>query len=977
MTESFSYNEINESLPILLGGEDVMEEDEAIAFETSVPIEPLTTSDELISKILASPYPHHITGPTSSRFRNALSRINTNPYDVEAWQALMTEAHACWRGIQLAVHNLDSDTHARLDWIESCYGNLLKVFPYATAYWETVIEILLAQSARVGEENGPFIDYGQTFRARQSELKLERIFRDLLGIEMNGTQLLGSHLGGMCTSSVEIWLLYVKKRIRDANRQPIQGPDEKARVVRENTIQAYEVAIEYTSFVQNNHLIWKQYLTYVKSWVPNQAQAENALSQSQMVQLRSIYKRLVTHPMLGLDQLWQEYEAFERSQNEALALALLGECAPKYQHARSVYLDRNRVYNFVDLQMNRLSTPPVDLEDEDYAGKLVEEHRLLSLWKKRCAYERTNPERLGQDELIHRIRQAYKDFVCTFTLYPEAWHTWSTWELLQTGTHKESTKVECSIAVLQLAQVHIQDCTLLVYAESQVLELYSDQPDSCIAVMERFLEKYPNTLGYVLFQQMIRRYKGKDEARSVFAKARRVLKYIGDNNEGVSGEKTEEIKDSETDDQGVASSSILTGTNHHRMVTNRLDPAICSSSNDIEPPQKSQEDGDIETSGETETKVIPGPITWQLYAAHATMEHRLNHSATTAARVYELGLRKHGSFLTNAQYVLRYAQLLLELQDTENLRALLTRAVAACEADGNKGDAAAALWDMTLRFESIMSGSDPRNIALLKTVERRRHAALYGPEMEDVATGSLSSGNDVIQVSGQKISISEQLIRTEGYDVSSSIVSGFSRAVNVLEVMGLWGSDVSILGRRKKRLFNANDDELRAGSKSDASFQRRLNFQKQLEAGESIDSFIGTDSISKLSSARERLVGTGITTTGPSSAAALAIQQSPEWLRPLLNCLPASRLRTAILGKPPLHLVEMALSTLRSSTLPADRPTDILEGSIPRKRTLEEGDDSEDENDTVGGIGGGYGNQFRARQKARIDATSGISNGTY
>jgi hypothetical protein len=39
----------------------------------------------------------------------------------------------------------------------------------------------------------------------------------------------------------------------------------------------------------------------------------------------------------------------------------------------------------------------------------------------------------------------------------------------------------------------------------------------------------------------------------------------------------------------------------------------------------------------------------------------------------------------------------------------------------------------------------------------------------------------------QKAAIAEQLIRSEGYDVSLRIVDGMSRTLDVLEVMTLWG----------------------------------------------------------------------------------------------------------------------------------------------------------------------------------------------
>jgi cleavage stimulation factor subunit 3 len=180
----------------------------------------------------------------------------------------------------------------------------------------------------------------------------------------------------MCSSSVELWLLYVRKRVRDATRHAATLPsiDERDDFVRQATIGAYELAVSHASFVFNNHLLWKQYLNFVKSWIPNPAlNTDHGLAQKQMVQLRSVYQRLVTHPMTGLDQLWQEYEAFERGQSEHLATALIAEYAPKYQHARSVYLERNRVYNVADLQVTRLETPPVDESDEDYSASMIDE----------------------------------------------------------------------------------------------------------------------------------------------------------------------------------------------------------------------------------------------------------------------------------------------------------------------------------------------------------------------------------------------------------------------------------------------------------------------------------------------------------------------------------------------------------------------------------------------------------------------------
>jgi hypothetical protein len=191
--------------------------------------------------------------------------------------------------------------------------------------------------------------------------------------------------------------------------------------------------------------------------------------------------------------------------------------------------------------------------------------------------------------------------------------------------------------------------------------------------------------------------------------------------------------------------------------------------------------------------------------------------------------------------------------------------------------------------------------------------------------------------------------------------------------MGLWGRDDMVTNRRRKNASGSDSEDWSAGGKSDASYQRRLNYQKMLEAGESTETALGLDTGSKLLSARERLqAGTG-SQGAQSSAVAVAIQQAPEWLRPLLLLLPASRLRMAILAPPPPHMVELALTSLRSSTLPTERPVDNGDGVIPRKRKLEGGDDSDDDDDDA--VGGGYGSQFRARQRARQMGLAGQQNG--
>lgn len=941
-------------LALFASHEDAADEDEDLPMQ-ELGVAAAVSSDKLIDQIISpSPFPQHNAGPTSARFRNALSRITENPTtDAEAWQALMTEASASYRSIP-NLHSHDADTHAKLDWVESCYGMLLRYFPFATNYLVSIVEILLAQSARVGEPQGPLRDFGidTSSRAMRCEAKIERIFQETLGVVFSPTDgpdlqnqsssavasAISESLGGMCSWVVQLWLLYIRKVTRDATRKAAgMPPDDRAKHVREETKNAYERAINSAGFSYSNHLLWKQYLDFVKSWLPDPKQTtDHALAQQQQIQLRSVYQRLITHPMTGLDQLWQEYELYEKSQGEALAQALAAEFAPKYQHARSVYLERNRVYSEGELHLGRLATAPVTDSEEDYELKMEEEYKLLSTWKKRCSYERTNPERLNPAELAVRIRAAYKELVSVLTHHPECWHMWSMWELYGL----ESKRPESAIAILRLAQDNIPDCTLLAQAESDIIELHLNKADECLAVFERFIERSPNTLAFVLYERLVRRYKGINEARGVFANARRVLRDSDaknvsamDSQEKSGEEKGEAPLTFKKEDVDPVGSSV----------TNRLDPSVGLS--------KGKEENTPAT--EDVSSASKGRVTWHLYASHAAIEHRVNKKPAVAARIYELGLRKHASFLTKPPYVFRYASLLLELSDTMNLRALLSRAVAAAKADG-KEDITAMLWDMSLAFEGLVSGDDPSSAESVFKIEQQRREALLGAEVEDVATGGFVGIGTTALVGSQKTTIADLLLRSEGYNTSSMIVNGMGRLVDVLEVSGVWGSGESELGSIRQKLKGQEKDEEISGGDSDITYHKRLKYHSRKAAGMSSEA--QGDFGQKLS-ARERLQAGG--QVGGQSAMTLAIQQMPEWIRSLLLLLPASKLRFSVVAKPAPHVTELALSTLRQNELPAERPAD---GSTNGKRKLDDDSDDEDK----GTKGGGYGNAFRARQRARL-----------
>lgn len=1115
-----STEEVTTKKSILLQGaddEEDVEEDQDVEMQmasaaaaSSYNASSANNSSALLSQIVSpSPFHHHNDVATADRYRSALIRVNANPSsDVEAWEAIMNECMSLYRTQLLPLLGLERNNHKqifqsnpsstnlvvsrdpeleqKLDWVESCHGNLLKFFPYGVNYIITAVETLLARSALPfeslagGEDDfsyGGIVNWhsGMAESQRLASAKIDVLFEAALGVKMDGSPKpisismgieqkseeddvvkvdeekaedeerlhVMETLAGMCSSSVELWLLYIRKRTRDAKREALlhhssQSVDpmnpsqpiikltqEGEELIRTWVTGAYETALTHgAAFVYNNHLVWKQYLTYVKSWnifSPNRpgealAGIDHTLASKQKELLRSIYQRIITLPMLGLDGLWMEYEAFEKAQSEQLAAALIAENQPKYQHARSVYLERNRVYSIHDLKFGRLATPPIDynffdtdgvkkdIDEEEYSSKMKEECELLAKWKRRCGYERTNPERLLPTELAARVRQCYKDAICCFMRHVEVWHEWSSWELLNTGsstggdtitTPMKSRNMQLAVGVLSIGEMHIPDSTLLAFAHCQILENQEinqsksvgiSPGEKAISVMNDFCTRSGNTLGFVLLQRMVRKYRGIKEARATFATARRQLRVRTEDKIKVSrGENVanavNEANPSETVNE--ENSPLLQdkdkGVIPRKMVRSRDE---FNNEND-------QNDLDVLESSSSHSK--NGYITWHLYASHANIEHRMNSSPKVAARIYELGLRKHRTFLSTPEYVLQYCSLLLELHDEENLRALLARAISACEEDNEfdsdesdkkivaaRRAAQKPLWDMMLKFETTFSSRDG-NTKAVQSIEARRRKALYGANYEDVSGANAIRDSDV-GIGAQKASLNETLIRTDGYDTCSRIANGLDRLVDYLEISGILGQDTasSAMFILSSILPGSlwNDDG--AGSLSDASFRRRKNFLEKMSSFEGLSfsatgTGVGASSSGRLSSAKERLAQSAAQLQNTSVMA--AVQASPEWIRGMLMLLPATIRNYR--GKAPPHLIEAALAQIRENSLPATRPMNDNENvtsnngdSKKRMRSSEDGGDSSDDEPSTNT---GYGS-FRARQKARIIGSAADGN---
>lgn len=270
-------------------------------------------------------------------------------------------------------------------------------------------------------------------------------------------------------------------------------------------------------------------------------------------------------------------------------------------------------------------------------------------------------------------------------------------------------------------------------------------------------------------------------------------------------------------------------------------------------------------------------------------------------------------------------------------------------------------------------------------------------------------------------------MRNDGYDVSSRIANGLDRMVDSLEITGLLRGTSShawsfaSVTAMSAGLWNNDGQDDEATGPTDASLIRRMRFQRATQALNLALAATGKTTTSAMTT-----IHASSTTTTSSyinkdnrfmNAAAAAAQQqqqqqqqaqiqaaiqaSPDWLRPLLHMLPLLSRRTGLTNtstKPPPHMIEMTLASLRKHQLPAVRPVDTPSSKTTKnnhktnsldtptdmmnnKRKLQDInamngggadlDSSDDEDNAMNAmVAGGYGAQFRSRQRARLMTTA-------
>lgn len=203
--------------------------------------------------------------------------------------------------------------------------------------------------------------------------------------------------------SVSLWRSYLTvKKINTIDKiSNVPSQVEQYMQARSSYETAFDKAIENVGFSIDSFDIWRAYIDFVKTW-GEQSMVE-AIKKT--AGLRKLYQRALCTPMEGaVDHLWNEYEAFEKTNGDPTSLdQQLQDLNRKFLHAKSICRERKRMVT--SIVFDRLAVPPTNSSAE---------MNQLGQWNDWIRFEMGNPDNLSPNLLKDILRLVYGQCLCCF-----------------------------------------------------------------------------------------------------------------------------------------------------------------------------------------------------------------------------------------------------------------------------------------------------------------------------------------------------------------------------------------------------------------------------------------------------------------------------------------------------------------------------------------------------------------------------------
>ncbi|GAA5924269.1 cleavage polyadenylation factor subunit RNA14 [Sporobolomyces koalae] len=551
------------------------------------------------------------TKPTSSLSRVAqlTQRVEKNPLDGEAQLALLQEVEA----------------KGDLERTREVYEKFLNTFPDASQQWISYCDLEL--------QHGNFSE-------------VESIFSRCLRI----------------STSVDLWRFYLDyiRRINpiDSNNQ------EAAKQTRSIIANAFEFALAHIGQDRRAGDVWVDLINFLREGSTRGTWEE----QQKMDALRKAFQRAVQVPLNNVEQIWQDYNAFENGLSKMTAKKFIAELSPSYMTARKCLRELRAQHDALYTPL--LPHPP----DWNSTQSTV----ALEGWKRYLAFEESNPLEIDDiGTVMNRVSFAYRKALACLRFYAEVWYLSANYNLRMGRTDEAKGQLQAGLTA-------IPSSLLLAYTLADIEESNQDHP-ACYAIYDNLIAHLYGKIAQLESTVADETAAAIEELDADNIEPKQEENGTGDEDMDEGGAVEKREKRAEEEEQ------------KRKEVKDKYEPELeklkkMVSSVWITEMRFARRADGVKPARQVFTKARKSPhLSWQVIEASATMEMYWNEEPKVATNVFELGLKL---FSKEPEYVLRYLDFLLQQNNANNARALFERTVALIEPLKAK-----PIWDRMAQYE--------------------------------------------------------------------------------------------------------------------------------------------------------------------------------------------------------------------------------------------------------------------------------------
>ncbi|WVO12857.1 hypothetical protein L204_100465 [Cryptococcus depauperatus] len=463
--------------------------------------------------------------------------------------------------------------------------------------------------------------------------------------------------GGITTATdVSIWMAYLHY-IRRQN--PLSGGASND-TVRTTISQAYEFALQECGFDRESGEIWDEYIKFIASGsATNQWE-----TQAKNDNLRKVYRRAVVIPLNNIEALWKSYDTFETTLSKLTSKKFLAEKSPAYMTARTAL----RELRILTDRIPKRTIPPRPTFTE-------QDRQSVGAWKAYLKWEENNPLVIEEPAVLEsRIGYALKKCLSDMRHFPELWYYASAY-------YSKIGKNDQAVEILKHGVEACPKSFLLTFALAEAEENHKNY-SACHSLYTFLIDRLNPDVDELRNKtaREVQAAQGPPIPGAENAVVGKIGNLDEDSNEAqqiqVLVEEREKrgqlVAEARAKDVEELMISISVVWNMYMRFARRAE-GIKSARSVFGKARRSAH------------------LTWHVFEASALVEYHSNKDSAVAIRIFELGLKQ---FSEDADYVIKYLQFLLSINDDNNARALFERSASKLLAGK-----ARPLWDFWATYE--------------------------------------------------------------------------------------------------------------------------------------------------------------------------------------------------------------------------------------------------------------------------------------